>query len=184
MFGCRLLKLLGESRRVRTEVWLKSKVNKNNIGEHLCLKNVGFESASLLQSGRSTGVKINHLFNPTSSKVISKLSCRQWKASDQSRIWCGSGCLFLQEVWISPLRRTNTVVSIYTCDLAPTEEFDPRIAAAGRSEGTATAEEDGVFTGETTHHNPWFFDHMWHKTGVYSSRTSGSALISCQSMCR
>lgn len=47
------------------------------------------------------------------------------------------------------LDRTNTAVSIYT-----TEEFDPRIAAAGRSEGTGTAEEGGVFTGETTHHNP------------------------------
>ena len=42
-------------------------------------------------------------------------------------------------------------------------EFDPSRAAASRSEGTATVEEDGVFTGETTHQDPRCFDCMYNK---------------------
>ena len=43
-------------------------------------------SGSLLQSGWSTRVKINHLFNPTSYKVICELCFYQWISLDQSRI--------------------------------------------------------------------------------------------------
>ena len=34
-------------------------------------------------------------------------------------------------------------------------------AAASRPE--ETVEDGGMFTGETTHHSPWWFDRMWHK---------------------
>ena len=61
---------------------------------------VEISSGSLLQSGWSTGVKRNHLFDHKCPKVISEFCCCSWTVPDQNRIWWDCRCLFLQKVQI------------------------------------------------------------------------------------